>query len=111
MIKYTIEDHGTILICHVKGEVNINTFNTLEKALGQMLSKRPFFIAIDFKDVHQVDLTGISGLVKFSRATIMKDIELILFGLSDSIEEIFALSGLNRFFNILPEEEFKEEYL
>ena len=111
MLTYTIDDLGTILNCHVKGEININTYGILEKALNEMLSRRPFVVAIDFTHVYQVDLTGISGLVKFSRSTIIKDIELIFYGINDNVEEIFALSGLNRYFNILSSSQFEEEYL
>jgi anti-anti-sigma factor len=111
MVEYSIENLGTILICHVNGEININTYSTLDKALHEMLAQRPFVVAIDFSNVYQIDLTGISGLVKFSRSTIIKDVELILYGITDNIEEIFALSGLSRYFNILSLAQFEEEYL
>jgi len=70
----------------------------------------PSKIAISLENVEVIDSSGISFLVKISKSTRNENIELILYGMNESLQRLFSVGGLNSFFTICTTAEFREIY-
>jgi len=106
-----VEEHGKIVIISINDAITIQNINQLEKVWDEQLKKKPGVIAINFSRVERIDSIGLSHLVKMSRNAIIREIDLILYGLNTPILDLFKIARLDTFFNILVESEFRDKYL
>jgi anti-anti-sigma factor len=75
-----------------------------------IIRENPLKIAINLENVEAIDSNGISFLVKISKATRNENIELILFGMNESLQRLFSVGGLDTFFTICTPAEFRKIY-
>lgn len=109
-MEVTAETKGDMSIISIFDAISIQNIQEIEKVWEQQLGKNIRILAIDFTGIERVDSIGLSHLVKLSRKAIIKEIDLIFFGLNPPITELFKIARLDTFFNILTKGEFEEKY-
>lgn len=110
-IKVETEQRGDVIIIRLSGEFNISNLKEVESAWNEQLTKNPKIIAINCENLNYIDSSAIGTLVKFLNAAMNKNIQLIFYELSNSIQQMFATSRLNRFFKITTKAKFEAEHL
>lgn len=75
-----------------------------------IIREKPSKIAINLHNVKAIDSSGISFLVKLSKITRNENIELILFGMNESLQRLFSVGGLDSFFTICTSAEFQKNF-
>lgn len=111
MLRLEVEHLGNVVIFHVNGTLYLDSINYVESAWVEQLSKKPRVIAIDCKNLDQVDSTAIGTLVKFFNHAMNLEIHLIFLDLNKTIMKLFETAKLNRFFNVTTKQNFENSYL
>jgi anti-anti-sigma factor len=103
--------HQDLIVVEVHDVISIQNIQAIEKVWERQLNEDIRMLAIDFTRVDRIDSIGLSHLVKLSRKAIIKEIDLVFFGLNRPIHDLFKIARLDTFFNILGEAEFEEKFL
>lgn len=83
---------------------------SLIECAGIIIRENPSKIAVNLENVEAIDSSGISFLVKIAKSTSNRDIELILYGMNESLQRLFYAGGLDSFFKIFTKAEFHKIY-
>lgn len=89
------------LIVHASGRLDSNTAAILEAVLPARVDTHPVVI-LNLADVPYVSSAGLRVLLKGAKAGKASGNKLILAGLSDSVLEVFDISGFTSIFVIEP---------
>ena len=88
----------------LSGRVDQRLAPELEKVLEQALDQAgPRYLLIDLTAVHYINSSGLRCLVFAWRRTQSRGRELILFGLSQRITQLFETLGVDKIFRIYPD--------
>lgn len=110
MIEIGIEERGRVIVLVFKGEFYIDNLHEVEKAWRDVIYKKPRLIAIDCRGITHIDSTAISTLVKFLNEAMTKNIRLIFYDLNPSVQRLFEVARLHRFFTITTRERFESKF-
>lgn len=110
MIEVTVEERGSTIILHIKGEFHIENIQKVEGVWTEQVAKTPEVIAINCKDLNYIDSSAIGTLVKFLNNAMNKKIKLVFYDLSSSIRQIFQTARLNNFFTITTKDRFESDF-
>jgi anti-sigma B factor antagonist len=111
MIELNVEEKGSILIIHVKGDFHIGNVKTFEELWHSEIEKKPKAIAIECSELNYIDSSAIGTLVKFLNNAMSKKIKLVFYDLSEAIQNIFKTARLDNFFTITTKDKLDEEFL
>lgn len=111
MDKLFIENLNDILIIHILGNISKESSEQIERTWNDELSKQPNIIAIDFSKIDYVDSVGLFILIKLYRTAIQKEVQLVLFGLNETIKKLFNVIEFHRYFNIMSSVQFYNDNL
>jgi anti-anti-sigma factor len=111
MLQVSIEDRQKIIILHFKGDFFIDKLNEIEQVWRDQVSKKPRLIALDCAGIDHIDSSAISTLVKFLNEAMNKSIRLIFYDLNPSVQKLFEIARLQRFFTITTREKFESKFL
>ena len=111
MINAHVEKKNEVTIIHIFGILNAQSVYEAEKIWNEQITNKPEIIALDFSGIEYVDSMGISGLVKLSKSSIINEIELIFYGMSADVKDLFEVASLTEYFNILTKSEFEIDYI
>ena len=110
-MEVSIKNYGNLTVVTAYNAISIHNIQSLEKVWEEQLKKNIHILAINFTMVERIDSIGLSHLVKLSRNAIIREIDLIFYGLNKPILDLFKIARLDTFFNILTESEFEEKFL
>ena len=111
MLQIMIEDRGRIIILHLKGDFFVDRLNEIEKIWREQVTKSPRVIALDCSGIDHIDSSAISTLVKFLNEAMNRSIRLIFYDLNQSVQKLFEIARLQRFFTITTREKFENKFL
>ena len=111
MAETTVEERDGIIILNIVSFITIQNIHILETLWNKQLDKGPNILAINFSGINRIDSIGLSHLVKLSRNSIIKEVDLIFYDIDTSILDLLKVARLDQFFNILSKNEFEEKYL
>ncbi|MCA9997593.1 MAG: STAS domain-containing protein [Anaerolineales bacterium] len=94
-------DHQIWLV-GAKGRLDQMLTPELEKTLNALLSAHQFRLIIDLSQAIYINSGGLRCLVTAWRRTRQQQGNLILFGLTPRLHEIFAMVGFDQVFIIVP---------
>jgi anti-anti-sigma factor len=83
---------------------------SLIECAGIIIRENPSKIAVNLVNVEAIDSSGISFLVKVAKSARSENIELILYGMNESLQRLFSVGGLDSFFTICTSAEFQNIY-
>ena len=83
---------------------------SLIECAGIIIRENPSRIAVNLENVEAIDSSGLSFLVKIAKSARSDNIELILYGMNESLLRLFNVAGLDSFFTICTKSEFQKYY-
>jgi len=111
MLQILVEDRDRIIILHLKGDFFIDRLTEVEKIWREQVVRKPRVIALDCAGIDHIDSSAISTLVKFLNEAMGKNIRLIFYDLNSSVQKLFEIARLQRFFSITTREKFESKFL
>ncbi len=110
MIDIGIEERERIIILVFTGEFYIDNLPEVERVWRDAVYKKPRLIAMNCQGITHIDSTAISTLVKFLNEAMTKNIRLIFYDLNPSVQRLFEVARLHRFFTITTRERFEKKF-
>ena len=101
-IKIRVE--GEVAIVDLQGEINAFAEAALINAYMDARSTEAKSIALNFSDVEYINSTGIALIVSVLAKARKDDQGVIAFGLTDHFQDIFEITRLSDFMQIVPNE-------
>jgi len=89
-----------LMICHVSGEVDINTSPDVKRDFDKLISKKEPKIVIDLSKVTYVDSSGLATLVEILKKMKQYGGRMKLAGLSPKVKSLFEITKLDKLFEI-----------
>ncbi len=100
-----IESKSGLTVCHVDGEIDINSSPGIKKTFDSLISKKTPKIIINLSKVTYVDSSGLATLVEILKNMRTYGGRLRLTNLSSKIKSLFEITKLEKLFEILADEE------
>lgn len=98
-------------IIDLKGELGAGATIPLQEAFMSALEKHPACVVLNFTDVVYINSRGVAQIVGLIRQGQQRHRSLIVYGLSSYFRELFALTKLDTFVTIMPDEEATLSYI
>ncbi|MFA6610373.1 MAG: STAS domain-containing protein [Candidatus Omnitrophota bacterium] len=99
------EQKNGLMVCHIDGEIDINTAPDLKRAFDKLLSKKELKIVINLTKVTYVDSSGLATLVEILKNMRAYGGKMRLTNLSPKIKSLFEITKLEKLFDIKASEE------
>ncbi len=93
------------------GEYDIQEVHFFNSLFIDELNKKPSNIALNLGELKYIDSSAIGSLIRCMNMAAKDDINFICYNLNEKIKEIFKLAKLERYFQILSDEEFKKRFI
>ncbi len=100
-----IDQKNNVWVCHLNGEIDINTAPQIKKVFDKILSEKREKILINFEEVSYVDSSGLATLVEMLKNIRSYGGKLKLSNLSSKIRSLFEITKLEKLFDIFNDEE------
>ena len=101
VFKVEIERVGETAVLHMHGEINAAADAALTAAYSEAEQQQPTAVTLDFKGVDYINSTGIALIVGLLARARQAQRPLTAVGLSDHYREIFTITRLSDFMEIL----------
>ncbi len=99
------ENKNGLMVCHIDGEIDINSSPDIKKVFDKLISKKEPKIIINFSKVTYVDSSGLATLVEILKNMRAYGGRLRLTNLSSKIKSLFEITKLEKLFEILADVE------
>ena len=87
-------------ILQIKGEINYNNLSVLEQAVEGAARLPEKNIVIDMLELAYISSAGLRILLKLKKDLNQAEKNLVLFGLTEFVREVFHISGFDKIFSI-----------
>ncbi|MCB1158338.1 MAG: STAS domain-containing protein [Leptospiraceae bacterium] len=99
---------GNSFIIELIGSLDIYTAIELRKFIEKNVSDKVKSVVLDMEKLKYIDSSGIGMLIKEMNFIKQKNGNFAIANLKPHIEKVFNVAGLNSYFTILSENEFKK---
>ena len=99
------ETKSGLAVCHIDGEVDINSSPDIKKSFDKLLVKKTPKIVINLSKVSYVDSSGLATLVEILKNMRSYGGRMRLTNLSSKVKSLFEITKLDKLFEIMAEEE------
>jgi len=103
-LEVSIRVEGELAIIDLQGEINAFAEAALINAYMDASSIEAKSLALDFTDVDYINSTGIALIVSLLAKARKDKQEVLAFGLTDHFQNIFEITRLSDFMQIVPDE-------
>ena len=103
-LEVSIRVEGELAIIDLHGEINAFAEAALINAYMDASSTEANSLALDFTDVDYINSTGIALIVSLLAKARKDKQEVLAFGLTDHFQNIFEITRLSDFMQIVPDE-------
>ncbi len=100
-----IETKNGLTVCHVEGEIDINSSPGIKKSFDKVLSAKTPKIVVNLSKVTYVDSSGLATLVEILKNMRSYGGRLRLTNLSSKIKSLFEITKLEKLFEIMADEQ------
>ncbi len=100
-----------VIIMHLDGDMNSCGTMNVECVLDEIMERNPITIAFDCSRLLVLDSVTVSQLTKFLKKAKGNNIELVLFNINPEVLMTIRLMQVERFFNLITEEQFERRYI
>ena len=94
------EQKGNLTVCHVEGEIDINTAPDIKKMFDKLITKKEPKIVINLAKVTYVDSSGLATLVEILKNMRSYGGKMKLSNMSPKIKSLFEITKLEKLFDI-----------
>lgn len=98
LLNITTSNEGTVYTLTREGRVDTNTSPVLEEAINEVIGEAQKLI-LDFEKIAYISGAGLRVLLGAAQAMEGKG-EMVVCNLTESVQEVFELTGFNNLFNI-----------
>lgn len=102
---YEFRSQGNVSVLLVPGRLDAVTYFAFEEVLLSFFQDPKKKLAVDFRKVDYISSTGLRALLRGAKQMKLTEGALALFGLSENILQVFAISGFQSLFAIFETEE------
>jgi anti-sigma B factor antagonist len=99
-----MENKNGLTVCHMEGEIDINTSPDIKKTFDKLISKKEPKIIINFSKVTYVDSSGLATLVEILKNMRTYGGKMKLTNLSPKVKSLFEITKLEKLFEIMVDE-------
>jgi anti-sigma B factor antagonist len=100
-----IENKNGLTVCHIEGEIDINTSPGIKKSLDKLLQSKTPKIIVNLSKVTYVDSSGLATLVEILKNMRSYGGRLRLTNLSPKVKSLFEITKLEKLFEIMTDEQ------
>jgi len=100
-----IESKKDLTVCHIDGEIDINSSPAVKKSFDKLISQKTPKIVINLSKVTYVDSSGLATLVEILKNMKSYGGRMRLASMSPKIKSLFEITKLEKLFEILADEE------
>ena len=100
-----IENKNGLTVCHIEGEIDINTSPGIKKSLDKLLQSKTPKIIVNLAKVTYVDSSGLATLVEILKNMRSYGGRLRLTNLSPKVKSLFEITKLEKLFEIMADEQ------
>ena len=100
-----IDSKTNLTVCHIDGEIDINSSPTIKKSFDKLISQKTPKIVINLSKVTYVDSSGLATLVEILKNMRSYGGRMRLACMSPKIKSLFEITKLEKLFEILADEE------
>lgn len=100
-----IENKNGLTVCHIEGEIDINSAPALKKSFDKILSSKTPKVIVNLSKVNYVDSSGLATLVEILKNMRSYGGRLRLTNLSAKIKSLFEITKLEKLFEIMADEQ------
>ena len=99
------EKKGSLVVCYVEGEIDINTAPDIKKAFDKLTSGREAKILINLDRVAYIDSSGLATLVEIFKNMRTYGGKMKISNMSSKVRSLFEITKLDKLFDISSSEE------
>jgi len=111
MISINTDRLGPVVVMHFHGTLTREVLKDMEDAWDDEVDAVPEVIALDFRDVAQIDSICINHIFKMARTAEEKNITLVIYDVFESLKKIFEVIKLNKVIPLMTRQQFEKAYL
>jgi len=100
-----IDLKNNLTVCHIDGEIDINSSPTIKKSFDKLISQKTPKIVINLSKVTYVDSSGLATLVEMLKNMRSYGGKMRLASMSPKIKSLFEITKLEKLFEIMADEE------
>ena len=100
-----IENKHGLTVCHIEGEIDINTSPGIKKSLDKLLQAKTPKVIVNLSKVTYVDSSGLATLVEILKNMRSYGGRLRLTNLSPKVKSLFEITKLEKLFEIMADEQ------
>lgn len=100
MIDISTKNEEDFLIIELDGEVDASSSIHLDKAISQAIKQNFKKILVDCNKLNYISSAGLGVFMSYIQDFKSQNINLILFGLSDKVGNVFEILGLDQLLQI-----------
>ena len=90
------ERQDTILTIRVEGRIDGANAREFEEAVRTSITENDYTVIIDFEKISYISSAGLRAVLLIAKTFAKQNIKFALYSLSDSIKEIFEISGFDQ---------------
>ena len=109
-MKIDIQRDENIVNIKLIGKYDLEELLFFNTVFSGEISKKPTVIALNLKELTYIDSSGIGSLIRYMNIAIKENIDFLCYNLNKNIENIFKVSKLDQFLQILTYEDFHKKY-
>ena len=104
MVEISKENKDAIHLISVKGDIDAGSSIHLDNALKEALSEGQKQIAIDLSGLDYISSAGLGVFISHLDELKIQNVQLTLFGINDSVQQVFDILGLEKLLTIVKTE-------
>jgi anti-sigma B factor antagonist len=104
MVKIEKEKIENVHIIRVSGEIDAGSSIHLDSAFKEAIENGETKIAVDLLDLSYISSAGLGVFVSYLDEFESKGIKLLLFGIQETVHQVFEILGLGKLVNIVETE-------
>ena len=97
--------NSVVQIIEPKGILDGTKTADFQQQIEQSVESGVHIILIDFSEMTFMDSSGLGGLVKAFKTVDAADVEFFICSINEQVRILFELTGMDKYFNILPDRE------
>lgn len=99
-----IDPRKDLTVCHIDGEIDINSSPAIKKSFDKLISQKTPKIVINLSKVTYVDSSGLATLVEMLKNMKSYGGRMRLASMSPKIKSLFEITKLEKLFEIMADE-------
>ena len=100
-----------IYVIKISGDVDASSSIFLDEAISEAIGNGQNKILIDCQELEYISSAGLGVFMSYIEEVNAKQISMIIFGLSEKVENVFKVLGLDQLLKIVDTEESAKEIL